>query len=74
MPILEAVSETPDPHPTDALAPADASVPDEAAPADGSDSADGRPGSRAGRIVAVVIMSALVGAATFILMAVGESF
>ena len=36
--------------------------------------ADDRPGSRWGRIVAAILVSALVGALTFVLMAVGQSF
>ena len=36
--------------------------------------ADDRPGSRWGRIVAAILVSALVGALTFILMALGQSF
>ena len=64
VPILEAVSETPQPHPADASAPA--------API--SASADGRSGSRAGRIGVVILLSLLVGAATFVLMAIGGAF
>ena len=68
-PILDAVSETPQPRPDDA------STPDGAPPSpDASPSADDRPGSRGGRIVAVLLVSLLVGAGTFVLMAIGQAF
>ena len=54
-----AVSDPADPHPPEAPATA---------------AADDRPGSRWGRIVAAILVSALVGALTFVLMAVGQSF
>ena len=57
MPILEAVSDTPEPPATDAPG-----------------RTDDRPGSRWGRVVAVILVSALVGAVTFVLMAVGGAF
>ena len=63
VPILEAVSETPQPHPADA-SPASPILA----------SADGRSGSRAGRIGVVILLSLLVGAATFVLMAIGGAF
>ena len=63
VPILEAVSETPQPHPADASSPDGASA-----------TADDRSGSRGGRIVAVLLLSLLVGAGTFVLMAIGQAF
>ena len=62
-----AVSETPNPLPPEA--------PSGVASArnDGPASGD-RPGSRWGRLVAALLVSVLVGALTFVLMAVGGAF
>lgn len=58
MPILETVSD-----------------PSQSAPDPGPPSAtDDRRGSRRGRIVAVLLVSLLVGAGTFVLMAIGQAF
>jgi hypothetical protein len=58
VPILEAVSDNSQP------------APDRGA----SSPTDDRPGSRRGRIVAVLLVSLLVGAGTFVLMAIGQAF
>ena len=60
MPILETVSDPSQPEPE----------PDPGPPS----ATDDRRGSRRGRIVAVLLVSLLVGAGTFVLMAIGQAF